>query len=69
MVCVNFCYRGLNEVLNLIKGTTEVIHLGVEPLLFGVITVACDMLFIGIKNGVVMLVKKYKKSDKGAVNV
>ncbi len=69
LVCVNFCYLGLNELLNLIKGTTEVIHLGVEPLLFGVITVACDMLFIGIKNGVVMLVKKYKKSDKGAVNV
>lgn len=69
LVCVNFCYLGINELLNLIKGTTEVIHLGVEPLLFGVITVACDMLFIGIKNGVVMLVKKYKKSDKGAVNV
>ncbi len=69
LVCVNFCYLGLNELLNLIKGTTEVIHLGVEPLLFGVITVACDMLFIGIKNVVVMLVKKYKKSDKGAVNV
>lgn len=69
LVCVNFCYLGLNELLNLIKGTTEVIHLGVEPLLFGVITVACDMLFIGIKNGVVMLVKRHKKSDKGAVNV
>ena len=69
LVCEKFCYLGLNELLNLIKGTTEVIHLGVEPLLFGVITVACDMLFIGIKNGVVMLVKKYKKSDKGAVNV
>ena len=69
LVCVNFCYLGLNELLNLIKGTTEVIHLGVGPLLFGVITVACDMLFIGIKNVVVMLVKKYKKSDKGAVNV
>lgn len=69
LVCVNFCYLGLNELLNLIKGTTEVIHLGVEPLLFGVITVACDMLFIGIKNVIVMLVKKYKKSDKGAVNV
>ena len=69
LVCVNFCYLGFSELLNLIKGTTEVIHLGVEPLLFGVITVACDMLFIGIKNGVVMLVKKYKKSDKGAVNV
>ena len=70
IACVNFCYLGLNELINLIKGTEQVIHVGVEPLLFGVLTVACDMLFIGIKNAVVLLIKKLKnKKSEGAVNV
>lgn len=37
---------------------------GVEPLLFGVITVIEDMLFIGIKDGVVALVRHLKNKNK-----
>lgn len=68
--CVNFCYLGLNELVNVVKGTSQVIHVGVEPLLFGILTVACDMVFIGIKDGCVLLIKKLRnKRSEGAVNV
>lgn len=35
---------------------------GVEPLLFGVIAVIIDMVFIGIKDGIVALVRHIKKN-------
>ncbi len=70
LVCVNFCYLGLNELINLIKGTSDYIHVGVEPLLFGLFAVICDMAFIGIKDGLVRLVRKLKsRKREGAVNV
>ncbi|MDE6105411.1 MAG: hypothetical protein K2G38_07010 [Clostridia bacterium] len=70
LVCVNYCYLGLNEFINYIKHTKDTIQVGVEPLLFGVFAVACDMLFIGIKNGLVALIKKLKnKKKEGALNV
>lgn len=37
---------------------------GVEPLLFGVFTVVVDMIFIGIKDGVVALVRHLKTKHK-----
>ena len=38
-------------------------QMGVEPLLFGVLTVAVDMVFIGIKDLIVFLVKKSRKKE------
>lgn len=52
VVGVNFCYYGLGE-LNVVYG--------VEPLLFGTFCVIVDMIFIGIKDLIVHLVKKHKK--------
>lgn len=70
LFCVNMCYFGLNELINSIKNTQDHIYAGVEPLLFGVFTVICDMVFIGIKDGIVRLVKKLRNTKKeGAVNV
>ena len=60
-------YLGLNELINYIKGTEGVIAVGVEPLLFGTFTVIADMLFIGIKDLIVYLVKKHSKEK--AANV
>ncbi|MDE7083375.1 MAG: hypothetical protein K2O89_06720 [Clostridia bacterium] len=60
-------YLGLNELINCIKGTENVIALGVEPLLFGTFCVVADMIFIGIKDLIVYLVKKSKKEK--AANV
>lgn len=60
-------YLGLNELINLIKGTESVIAVGVEPLLFGTFCVISDMIFIGIKDLIVHLVKKRAKEK--AANV
>ncbi len=70
LACVQGCYVGLNELINLIKGTSHQLQVGVEPLLFAVFAVAVDMAFIGIKDGIVHLVKKLKsKKREGAINV
>ncbi|MDE5728627.1 MAG: hypothetical protein K2I20_00430 [Clostridia bacterium] len=63
MVCVNYCYLGLNELINFISGNTDAFHIavGVEPLLFGTFCVLADMVFIGIKDLIVWLVKRGKK--------
>ena len=60
-------YLGLNELINYIKGTEGAIAVGVEPLLFGTFTVLADMIFIGIKDLIVYLVKKFSKEK--AANV
>ena len=59
---VALCYKGINLLIN----TT----FGVEPLLFGVFVVIIDMIFIGIKDGIVILVRKRKNAKKeGTLNV
>lgn len=66
---VNYCYFGVNEIMNAIKGTQELYYLGVEPVSFGLFTVAIDMIFIGIKDGVVALVRHTKKEKENVLNV
>lgn len=67
VTCVMYCYAGIN--LLIVGGTGEESVLGgVEPLLFGVFTVIIDMIFIGIKDGIVALIRKMKKRET-AVNV
>lgn len=61
-----FGYNGLNSVINIFKGTESVYYVGVEPLLFGVFAVAVDMVFIGIKDLVVFLVKKARRKENTA---
>lgn len=51
---VNGCYYIIN---------TYMFNLAIEPLLFGVFVVAVDMVFIGIKDGLVALAKKLKKRE------
>lgn len=68
LVCVYFgFYFGLNELINYINGTTGAIPLGVEPLLFGTFCVITDMIFIGIKDLIVYLVKRNKKEKTSNV--
>lgn len=62
MYAVSYMYVGLNELINLIRGTEGYfMSLGVEPLLCGVFAVIADMAFIGLKDLVVWLVKRSKK--------
>lgn len=67
VIIVNYCYFGINLLCDMIAGTSGTIHVGVEPLLFGAICVVVDMVFIGIKDAIVRLIKKRKKES--AVNV
>lgn len=70
MFFVNLAYTGFNELLNLIMGTEGLIHVGIEPLLFGVFCVMADMVFIGIKDGIVCLIRHRKnKKKETALNV
>ena len=69
LVCVNYLYFGLNELINLISGTQSVIYAGVEPLLFGLFAVIADMVFIGVKDAIVALVRHLRHKNKEAANV
>ena len=54
---VNLCYLVINKYM---------FFIGMEPLLFGVFAVAVDMIFIGVKDGIVYLVKKLKNKERTA---
>ena len=61
LLVVNYCYLGINTMCNAIAGTELTYYVGVEPLLFGVITTIVDMAFIGIKDLIVFLVRRAKR--------
>lgn len=67
LIFVNLCYLGVNELANLVNSTHSLYYVGVEPLLFGVFTVIVDMAFIGIKDGIVALVRHLRKKKKEGV--
>lgn len=49
LICVYGLYTGINGVYAAVTGNTEVVLLGVEPVLFGLFCMGFDMLFILIK--------------------
>jgi hypothetical protein len=53
MFVVSYIYQFINEAFDVV--------FGVEPLLFGVFYTAIDMVFIGIKDLIVYLVRRAKK--------
>lgn len=67
--CINLGYFGINQLINFTKSTQEVYYVAVEPLLFGVLAVAADMVFIGIKDLIVFLVKKARKPKEATADV
>ncbi|MDE7380359.1 MAG: hypothetical protein K2N14_04830, partial [Clostridia bacterium] len=69
LVIVNYCYLGINLMCNAIAGTSFKYYIGVEPLLFGVLTTIVDMAFIGIKDLIVYLVKRGKSKKEEASDV
>lgn len=60
---VIWIYQFINTAVNAINGTTDVIVLGVEPLLFGIFYMAVDMLFIAIKNTFISIVADAKRKN------
>lgn len=63
VLVVNYMYTGLNLLIDVIKGTEggANINVGVEPLLYGVFCFIADMIFIGIKDLIVYLVRRHRK--------
>ena len=47
--CVMATYNGINTTAARLTGNTESAFLGVEPILFGLFTLAWDLLFLGMK--------------------
>ena len=60
--CVVMTYNAVNTVLISLSGAKETVPLGVEPLLFGVFTMAWDMLFLGCKRLAMRMVSDAKAS-------
>ena len=47
--CIFLFYNVINYVIMAVSGVEDKIPLGVEPLLFGLLCMGFDMLFIGMK--------------------
>ena len=60
LVCVYNLYTGINGVYAAVTGNTEVVLLGVEPVLFGVFCMGFDMLFILIKRTIGSIISDAK---------
>lgn len=58
LFCVYMLYNLINFTINSITGDMEAVPLGVEPILFGVFTMAFDMLFIWIKHLIQRLIHR-----------
>ena len=56
--CVYTLYNMINVALGAAFGTTDVIYLGVEPILFGIFCTGFDILFIWMKHLFLELVHK-----------
>lgn len=60
VLCVYMTYNAINSFLSWILGTTDVVYLGVEPILFGTFCMGFDMLFIWIKRTLAELIRKVR---------
>lgn len=61
---VVWIYNIVNIAMNAVKGTDGLIYLGVEPLVFGLLFMGVDMLFVSIKNLLIRIVTDAKEKAK-----
>lgn len=61
--CVIWTYNLINVVANSISGTEGIIHLGVEPILYGLFYLLFDTIFIGIKHLFVKIINDAKQKN------
>ena len=61
VLIVAWIYNSINVLLNMASGTDGKVFLGVEPVLFGILYVAVDMLFIGTKNLLIKIINDAKE--------
>lgn len=56
--CVYSLYNGINAAFSAIFETTDIIYLGVEPILFGMFCMGFDMLFVCLKHQFLRLIRR-----------
>lgn len=67
LACVFLFYNVLNYIIITITGAVDTIPVGVEPLLFGLLCMGFDMLFVGLKQlikGIIRDAKTAARSGK-----
>lgn len=57
-------YEGVNGLIALITGVSDKVHLGVEPILFGVLVMAWDALLLKMKHLFGQIVEDAKKKAR-----
>lgn len=60
LLCVYFTYSVINFTIISITGATDMVPLGVEPLLFGLLCMGYEMLLIGMKRMVQGIIRDAK---------
>jgi len=65
LLMVFMTYNRINIAANSMMGTTDQVVLGVEPIVFGLLCMAFDMLLIGIKRVFIMIFQDAKKKAAG----
>lgn len=63
LMIVVWFYNTLNGVINSIVGTSDLVYIGVEPILFGLLYVAFDLCFIGMKNLCISMIRDAKNKN------
>lgn len=61
VICVSGIYWLLELAADWITGDAATIHVGTEPVLFGLLCMAVDLMFIGIKNLLKDLINRIRK--------
>lgn len=64
MFCVFMFYNLLNYAIITVTGAEDTIPVGVEPLLFGLLSMGFDMLFIGIKRLLTGIIRDAKAAAR-----
>lgn len=64
MFCVFMFYNFLNYAIITVTGAENTIPVGVEPLLFGLLCMGFDMLFIGIKRLILSILEDAKRAAR-----
>ena len=63
LLVVIWIYNVINIAANTIAGTELVTHLGVEPIMFGLIYMGTDLAFIGMKNLCISIIRDAKNKN------
>lgn len=65
LLCVYTTYNLINLAIVAVTGATDTVPLGVEPILFGLLTMGFDLLFLGARRMAVSMVRDAMASAAG----